>query len=119
MATRSRIGILENGQVTSVYCHWDGHPENVGKILLENYSTLDKAKKLIAMGDISSLGTTPKETLFYSRGIGENTSPETHPKEKFPKTDQAYVYLFENWEWLFRKAGGKKWKSLKEYLAGN
>jgi hypothetical protein len=34
MATRSRIGIeLKNGSVLSVYHHWDGYPEWLGRIL--------------------------------------------------------------------------------------
>ena len=39
MATRSRIAIeKENGTVESIYCHWDGYPENNGRILVENYT---------------------------------------------------------------------------------
>jgi hypothetical protein len=43
MATRSRIGIeLEDGVIESIYCHWDGYPENNGKILLEHYQDPNK-----------------------------------------------------------------------------
>lgn len=56
MATRSRIGIMENdGTVKSVYCHWDGYPDNNGKILVENYNSEEKVRALLALGDISSL----------------------------------------------------------------
>lgn len=60
MSTRSRIGIRnKNGSITSIYCHHDGYPEGVGEILLNNYKTEEKIRKLMELGDMSSLGTEP------------------------------------------------------------
>jgi len=60
MSTRCRIGIKnENGTITSIYCHHDGYPEGVGKTLVENYQTEEKIRKLLALGDMSSLGNEP------------------------------------------------------------
>lgn len=62
MATRSRIGMVnEDGTVSSIYCHWGGYPSNNGRILSEHYKDREKVKKLISLGDISSLRerTTP------------------------------------------------------------
>lgn len=57
MATRSSITIKElDGSVKSIYCHWDGYPEGVGKILDEHYTDLEKVRELIALGNLSSLG---------------------------------------------------------------
>ena len=57
MATRSNIGILnEDGTVTSIYCHWDGYPECVGKTLVNHYQDEDKIRHLISLGSISVLG---------------------------------------------------------------
>jgi hypothetical protein len=57
MATRSRIAIEnQDGTVTSIYCHFDGYIDGVGKILQENYNTREKMEQLIDLGDISSLG---------------------------------------------------------------
>ena len=45
MATRSRIGIqLKDNSVLSVYHHWDGYPEWLGRLLLSN--TTAKRKHL-------------------------------------------------------------------------
>ena len=61
MATRSRIGIVnEDGTVSSIYCHFDGYVEGVGKKLVENYTDRDKVKELIDLGDISILGENVK-----------------------------------------------------------
>jgi|688.fasta_scaffold151017_2 hypothetical protein len=72
MATRSAIGYFKNGKVYSVYCHWDGYPENNGRILLDNYNTFKKVKELISFGSISSLGIEigekhPFDRYNYSR----------------------------------------------------
>ena len=68
MATRNRIAIEnQDGTVTSIYCHWDGHIETNGKIWFENYDR-EKTEQLIALGNISSLGillepTDPNHTF--------------------------------------------------------
>lgn len=57
MATRSRIAIEnENGTVTSIYCHYDGYPNSgVGETLQQHYTDPERVKKLINLGNISSL----------------------------------------------------------------
>ena len=60
MSTRCRIGIQnKNGTITSIYCHFDGYIDWVGKILVDNYKDEGKVKQLMSLGDISSLGTEP------------------------------------------------------------
>ena len=57
MSTRSRIGMeMPNGEVRSIYCHYDGYPSGVGAMLKEHYTNPEKLESLIALGDISILG---------------------------------------------------------------
>ena len=43
MGTRSTIGLeYPDGTVRGIYCHWDGYPDNNGKILVEHYTTPEK-----------------------------------------------------------------------------
>lgn len=57
MSTRSRIGILNpDGSVKTIYCHSDGYPEHQFPILTQHYSTIEKVKELLNLGDISTLG---------------------------------------------------------------
>ena len=43
MATRSRIGIqLKDNSVLSVYHHWDGYPEWLGRILTTHYNSREQ-----------------------------------------------------------------------------
>lgn len=57
MSTRSTISIIrKNGSKTKIYCHWDGYVEHNGVILQEFYNTPNKVEKLLALGNLSSLG---------------------------------------------------------------
>ena len=115
MATRSRIGLkLENGDVKSIYCHWDGYPSWNGKILLTHYQTEDKINELLDLGDISSLnelvsaseGVThtfdsPAEnvTVAYGRDRGESSS---NIKTKITSENTFYNDLGEEYNYLFK-----------------
>lgn len=115
MSTRSTIAILKlDGSVSSVYCHGDGYLSYNGIMLARHYQKVDKVKKLIGFGDLSSLdenveapvGTkhsfdsrAPGITTFYGRDRGE-TGIESRPHESLEKymTDgdfQQYDYVFD------------------------
>ena len=54
MGTRARIGIqLKDDSILSVYHHWDGYPEWLGRILKTHYNSKEKASELIDGGDMS------------------------------------------------------------------
>lgn len=60
MSTRSMIAVERNdGTYRAVYCHTDGEPERVGRVLETYYSSDAQAKALIRLGDLSWLGETP------------------------------------------------------------
>ena len=121
MATRSNIAMkTKEGKIVSVYCHWDGYVANNGKILLENYTDIDKIEALVALGSISSLGeqigerqdfndrSTCKDewTLFYTRDRGE----ELHVSEyadipSWIDDMEEYAYLWNGKEWLVNDHG--------------
>ena len=84
MGTRSTIGILnQDGSVGTIYCHWDGYPAWVGKILLAHYNEEAKVRDLIALGDLSSMGETIGEKHDFDYGIKFDTeSPEYKRLEK-------------------------------------
>lgn len=126
MATRSTIA-MENpdGSVTSIYCHWDGYPENNGQILLDHYSDPKKVKALIALGSISSLGDQvappkgsrhsfnspiPGVTVAYHRDRGEAMSRGKHKKvaDFFNSDFEEFGYLFtQEGEWLVKSWRGE------------
>ena len=65
MGTRSRIAVMHGDVVKSIYCHWDGYLAHNGAILQEHYDSA-KANNLVAMGDMSSLGTVIGEAHPFS-----------------------------------------------------
>lgn len=67
MATRSRIGIqLADESVLSVYHHWDGYPEWLGRILRTHYNTKEKVAELIDGGDMSTCWAEDNKPEYYS-----------------------------------------------------
>jgi hypothetical protein len=121
MATRSNIAMkTQDGKIVSVYCHWDGYVANNGRILLENYTDIDKIEALVALGSISSLGevigeqqdfddrSTQKDewTLFYSRDRGEQLSIQEYDDIPSWIADmEEYAYLWNGKEWLVNDHG--------------
>ena len=120
MATRSRIGMeMPNGEVKSIYCHWDGYPEGVGATLKEHYTDPAKVEALIALGDISVLEPlvepdvpgvehsfnkpAPCVTVAYHRDRGESFFPPRVDAsvESFSHSDiKEYGYVFtQQGEW--------------------
>jgi len=125
MATRSRIGMeMPNGEVRSIYCHWDGYAHR--EILTGFYMNPQKVEALIELGDISILGESliplgdisilgthgainipgvthtfdnpaPGVTVAYHRDRGEDYNPARVDMniESFAKSDfEEYGYVF-------------------------
>ncbi len=114
MATRSRIGIqLSDESVLSVYHHWDGYPEWLGRILRTHYNTRDKVAELIDGGDMSCCWTNDRWTNdlldrhreeygpnYYSYR-GEDCPPRLDPSvDMYLEYGEEYAYLFVNDEWV-------------------
>jgi hypothetical protein len=142
MATRSRIGIeLSNGQIYSIYCHWDGYPSYNGEILKKHYKTREKVMELIMLGDISSLrqrvapnrreiGKHSFDTpitdvvIAYHRDRGEDyAKPRVNAnRNEYKNSDiEEWGYLLtKKNEWLVVEnnyKGKNTFKKLKDYLS--
>lgn len=122
MSTRSLIAVKnEDGTVSSIYCHFDGYPEYVGKILVENYTDPEKIKALLALGSLSSLAPrlapNPDENhsfdnpvdevcVAYHRDRGEDLRPAKLWKDEKQMVAKAsddywaeFCYLWNNGVW--------------------
>jgi len=58
MSTRSLVGIEnKNGSIDCIYIHNDGYIRGgVGECLIGNYVDRDKVRRLVNLGDLSSIG---------------------------------------------------------------
>jgi hypothetical protein len=101
MATRARIGIqLSDESVLSVYHHWDGYPEWLGRILKTHYNTKEKVAELIDGGDMSVAWNDSNEPEYYS-ARGEDCPPRLDAnKYDYLANGEEYAYLFVNNEWV-------------------
>ena len=142
MGTRSFIIVANpKGDFTGSYCHWDGYPSHNGKLLLEHYNSKAKARELVRLGGLSSLGERAKPinpeahrfdrkeqgtTVAYHRDRGEPWET-VKPATADTLTSLAwladgsgceYVYLFWNGHWSYNTIGnaleGKAWEPLTQ-----
>ena len=133
MGTRSRIGLQLEGQIISVYHHWDGYPEWLGVTLEKKFNTREKVEELIDGGDMSSCDSeygwdynyinaeeVKREVsapTYYSER-GEDCPPKisesiTEYLDQTENTDGEYAYLFDNGEWTCYEIGQYKHGGVK------
>lgn len=119
MGTRSRVGVMHGDKCKSIYIHWDGYLDGVGKTLLEHYDSA-KANHLVALGDASSLDRNveipegvehsfenPADgiTTFYGRDRGETGGEFSvdHTFAEFMETvdncGAEYYYIMKDGVW--------------------
>ena len=139
MATCSAIGIITDRYIYGIYCHWDGYPENNGRMLVEHYNTIDQIWELIKLGDLSSLGekigeqhnekfahqvlegNTGKFCTYYDRDYKRGPHPystfqtRTEFKDNFQRAGCEYFYLFEDDQWIM-SSSGTNWAPVETYL---
>ena len=135
MATRSNIAqLLPDGRVKVIYCHCDGYPEGVGRMLEKHYNTPDRVNDLMALGGLWQLrqylyptgphiegAREPRVTIALGRDCGEpDRQAHTHTDRAAWRAAMAldieYCYL-----WLPRTvthpetgaAGG--WLRMREF----
>ena len=138
-ATRWAVGIEDpSGKVTSVYGHYDGYPEYVGKLLKKHFSNPSLVKQLVKLGKsgISTLGKKigkkhdfdmpydEKEKLGYTtfygrdRGEGGNFTQVSKDRTKI-KTNSGeeflYIYSVKDKKWYYRNDdwSSSRWEELK------
>ena len=118
MATRARIGLQVGNAIISVYHHWDGYPQWLGRILNTHYNTKEKVAALIDGGDMSSCWTNERwggvneyggqmkeETAEYGAQYysqrGEDCPPRyDNDMEEFFSDNEEYSYIFRNGNWF-------------------
>lgn len=61
MSTRGHVAIKENGKFRYIYNHHDSYIDGLGITLYQHYNDADKVRKLIALGNTSSIGATVEE----------------------------------------------------------
>lgn len=140
MGTRSFIAKqIGHDQYLTIFCHFNGYPEETGATLIKSYNTSDQVNALLALGDLYYL----REKLAPEPGIPHehsNAQPGVtiayHRDEGWPKCDAIvktmeqlddqgldgieFTYIFnEDGQWLYFPTGEAEFglRNLKEDLA--
>ena len=112
MATRSILifADVQNSEVLGTYCHFDGYPEHMMKVL-PSYDTEEKVRELLNMGDASFIESTLEASVFYARDRGEelqlnrfkivDKNDLLNSKYVLARSGGEYVYLYIGGEWVF------------------
>jgi hypothetical protein len=133
MATRSNIAIVnQDKSISSIYCHWDGYPEYVGKMLLNHYNNVGIVTELLKLGNLSNLdkNVNPTEShtfdkpqagvcIAYGRERGEKSQEAIVFEDLGEFEDSAsnswadYQYLYDNGKWSYRNVNNTLgWREL-------
>jgi hypothetical protein len=123
MSTRARIAIPSTGgRFRSIYCHCDGDPGGVGKVLVQHYASNAKALALIEVGDVSKLRPKlapntaqthtyeidqPGATVAYGRDRGDKDCLALASNSfnalvaAAGQCNAEYLYVFVSGKWLY------------------
>ena len=64
MGTRSYIALqIEEDEYLTIFCHYNGYPDDNGAILAEHYDKQEKVESLIQLGDLYFLCNRPFATI--------------------------------------------------------
>ena len=103
MATRSLIcNAQEDGTIQAIYCHYDGNPEHVGKLLVVNYNQFNLDKLFGEPKDLRCLDIPSKEqdVLQDPSNIAQYPFRSIYElKERAMNMHCEYLYYFQNGIW--------------------
>ena len=116
MATRALIGfVTEEGTVRGTYCHFDGNPAHVGKILAEEYLS-EAAVNALTLFEMRAMEENGKvEYLEFVDGGLDQIEWESEVAffEDWDRYGTEFHYLFKDGEWMFQS----RWtKNLPNYV---
>ncbi len=104
MATRSLISrAKDDGTIQAIYCHHDGYPEHVGKLLVVNYNQFNLDLLFKEPKDLSGLdipSKEPKDILQDPSKVAQIPFRSIYElKEKAMNMGCEYLYYFQNGIW--------------------
>lgn len=119
MSTRSSISVKVGEQVKTIYCHFDGYPSHHMPILTGQYNSQEMAEKLIELGDLSILDSSPEKPEGHSFGrqvegycvaYGRDRGETNIEARTFADINSAIVHASEEYNYYF---DGKSWELIE------
>ena len=113
--TRSQFGKIDRkGNITSVYMHYDGYPENMLPILKRGYKGGKNVDAVIAKGGASGLEADMADMNFYDDGetplTGKANRIADYLKLASDDGGAEYVYLWDekSKQWMMAGYGERE-----------
>ncbi len=107
MSTRSNIGVQNADSVEFIYCHHDGYPSHMAVVLRDHYQDEEKVRRLIALGDVSSVwgrvdpvgphsyrASEKGTTVAYGRDRGEKGVGTRTAEGRDAIREEEWAYIF-------------------------
>lgn len=98
MSTRAAIGMLVNDEIHTIYCHYDGYPSHVGKILQSFWNDEDRAKTLVYGPQIRNFDHDGVCVRFGDGSVDDHECTST-PCEAIVGYDYLYLFDIPNKQW--------------------
>ncbi len=118
-----RIGVLEEGELETVYGFYPKRIDTLCEILKNNYPKQIDAKKLIELGDIYSLRESITDTIYYERDKGDPKEACVSYKEKVDNLEAINTnaspvdyYLIWTNKWNIFNTETSEWTTLNKFL---
>ncbi len=105
MSTRSAIITKIDGRYHGIYCHSDGYLAGVGRTLLEHYSDPAKVAELLALGDLSTLGSVIGEKHDFDWTLTAYAGGDWSKVRDDPRYEMCKAYHRDRGEPLHAVAG--------------
>ncbi|MBN8601247.1 MAG: hypothetical protein J0M26_09475 [Planctomycetes bacterium] len=105
MSTRATIA-YENpdGSFHATYLRFDGYPEHAGVILDHHYNSIEKAKTLVAGGELRSLNPSDGAPEYFPRARATRHLCDRGSLMKFAHNcDANFLYVFKGEHWQCHK----------------
>lgn len=138
MSMRSYIAKrVGEDQYLTIFCHYNGYPDDNGEILVKYYNTPDRLDQLLALGDLHSLGkriapdpnyphnsTHPQKgvTIAYQRDEGMTNCGAVimslDELNDWLSDGVEYSFVYDQGNWLYFPIGEAEYgmRNLKEDL---
>lgn len=96
MSTRSFIGFDNGIRLEGNYCHYDGYPSHVGKILVQHHNSYKAMQDLVKGSQIRNFDHDGTVCRF---GDGDPGVEYANSVVEIMNSGYDYAYLFSNGEW--------------------
>lgn len=117
MGTRSTISILDSDDtVTTIYCQLDGYPSYNGRILMFCYPIPREIHKLMAHGDLITLGATIGTKIEVFPPVEQIMNPDRYVAIHGQNVNKQCKFYHRDNENNLDETQARKYRNLDDFM---